>query len=120
MRRWRDRDRAPFAAMNADPEVMRYFPALLDRAGSDAIIDRLESLFDTQGFGLWALEVADSADFIGFTGLNPMPDGVPGAGGMEAAGAWPGARGITGTPPRPPAPHSMSGSARLDSIRSGR
>jgi RimJ/RimL family protein N-acetyltransferase len=83
MRRWRDEDRAPFAAMNADPEVMRYFPATLDRAASDASVDRIEELFDARGFGLWALEVADSAEFIGFTGLNPMPDGVPGAGGME-------------------------------------
>lgn len=93
MRRWRVKDRSAFAAMNADPEVMRYFPATLDREASDAMIDRIESLFDAQGYGLWALEVADSGEFIGFTGLNPMPAGVPGAGGMEvgwrlAARAW--------------------------------
>jgi RimJ/RimL family protein N-acetyltransferase len=93
MRRWREEDRASFAAMNADPEVMRYFPSTLDRSASDASIDRIEELFDAQGFGLWALEVADSAEFIGFTGLNPMPEGVPGAGGMEvgwrlARSAW--------------------------------
>ncbi len=118
MRRWREADREPFAAINADPEVMRYFPAPLDRAASDAMVDRIEDLFRRQGFGLWALETASTADaapelastelastelastelantglastglastgeFIGFTGLNPMPDGVPGAGGME-------------------------------------
>jgi RimJ/RimL family protein N-acetyltransferase len=83
MRRWRDNDRAGYAALNADPEVMRYFPATQDRAASDAAIDRFEELFDRQGFGLWALEVADTGQFIGFTGLNPMPEGVPGAGGME-------------------------------------
>ncbi len=103
MRRWREDDREPFAAMNADPEVMRYFPATLDRAASDAMVDRIEDLFRQQGFGLWALELASAAvaapelastglastglastgEFIGFTGLNPMPDGVPGAGGME-------------------------------------
>jgi RimJ/RimL family protein N-acetyltransferase len=83
MRRWRDEDRDPYAAMNADPEVMRYFPATMDRAASDASVDCIEGLFDTQGFGWWALEVADTAEFIGFTGLKPMPDGVPGAGGME-------------------------------------
>jgi RimJ/RimL family protein N-acetyltransferase len=93
MRRWRDADREPFAALNADPEVMRYFPAPLDRAASDAIVDRIEGLFLRQGFGLWALEVSATGEFIGFTGLNPMPDGVPGAGGMEvgwrlARGAW--------------------------------
>jgi RimJ/RimL family protein N-acetyltransferase len=83
MRRWRDDDRAPFAVMNADPEVMRYFPATLDRAASDASVDRIEELFDLQGFGLWVLELASTGEFIGFTGLNPMPAGVPGAGGME-------------------------------------
>jgi RimJ/RimL family protein N-acetyltransferase len=93
MRRWRDGDRDAYAAMNADPLVMRYFPATLDRAASDASVDRIEALFDRQGFGLWALEVAGTAEFIGFTGLNPMPAGVPGAGGMEvgwrlAARAW--------------------------------
>ena len=93
MRRWQDSDREPFAAMNADPAVRRYFPDLLDRAASDASIDRMEALFGQQGFGLWALEVAGTGEFIGFTGLNPMPPGVPGAGGMEvgwrlAQSAW--------------------------------
>jgi RimJ/RimL family protein N-acetyltransferase len=83
MRRWRESDRDPYAALNADPEVMRYFPATLDRAASDASVDRIEDLFARQGFGLWALEVAATAEFIGFTGLNPMPEGVPGAGDME-------------------------------------
>ena len=100
MRRWRDSDREAFAIMNADPVVMRYFPATLGRAESDALIDRIEDLFDRQGFGLWALEVAGTGDFIGFTGLNPMPQGVPGAGGMEVGGGWPGMHGTAGMPPR--------------------
>jgi len=83
MRRWRDGDREPFAALNGDPYTMRFFPATLDRGASDAMIGVLEERFESQGFGLWALEIADTAQFIGFTGLNPMPDGVPGAGGME-------------------------------------
>jgi RimJ/RimL family protein N-acetyltransferase len=83
MRRWRDSDRGPFAAMNADPEVMRYFPETLERAASDAYMDRIEALIQRQGFGLWALELAAAGRFLGFTGLNPMPAGVPGAGGME-------------------------------------
>jgi len=83
MRRWRDADRAPFAALNADPEVMRYLPATLGRAESDQLVDRIDERFDQQGFGLWALEVLESGEFVGFTGLNPMPEGVPGAGGQE-------------------------------------
>jgi RimJ/RimL family protein N-acetyltransferase len=85
MRRWRDSDRDPFAAMNADPEVMRHFPSLMDRARSDAFVDLIDERFETQGFGLWALELAETGEFLGYTGLNPMPDGVPGAGDMEIA-----------------------------------
>jgi RimJ/RimL family protein N-acetyltransferase len=83
LRRWRAADREPFAAMNADPEVMRYFPALLDRAGSDALVDRIETRFAEQGHGLWALERLGDGAFLGFAGLNPMPPGTPGAGGTE-------------------------------------
>ena len=83
MRRWRDSDLEPFAALNGDPETMRYFPSTLDRAGSDAFVEHIEMLFERQGYGLWALETAAAGEFIGFTGLNPMPDGVPGEGGVE-------------------------------------
>src|SRR4029079_13356582 len=72
-----------FAALNADPDTMRFFPATLDRLASDALVDRIESQFEQQGYGLWALEVTDTGAFIGFAGLNPMPDDVPGAGGVE-------------------------------------
>jgi RimJ/RimL family protein N-acetyltransferase len=83
MRRWQESDRAPFADLNADPETMRFFPNTLDRAASDAMIEIIETRFGRQGFGFWALEVAATGTFIGFTGLNLLPDGVPGAGGME-------------------------------------
>jgi RimJ/RimL family protein N-acetyltransferase len=94
MRRWTDADRAPYAAMNADPLVMRYFPATLDRTASGAHVDRIEELFERDGFGLWALEVAETGQFIGFTGLNPVPGDIPEAGGgieigwRLAAHAW--------------------------------
>jgi len=83
MRRWRESDREPFAALNGDPETMRYFPQALDRTASDALVDMIECRFEQLGYGLWALEVSETGEFIGFTGLNPMPDGVPGAGGTE-------------------------------------
>ena len=83
MRRWLDSDREPFAVLNADPRTMVFFPQTLDREASDKLVDLIEERFDQQGYGLWALEVADTGEFIGFTGLNPMPDGVPGAGGFE-------------------------------------
>ncbi|MFA1545891.1 GNAT family N-acetyltransferase [Actinomadura chokoriensis] len=69
LRRWKDADREPFAALNADPEVMEHFPAPLSRPESDALIDRIEERFDENGFGFWALEVAGTGEFIGFAGL---------------------------------------------------
>ena len=69
MRRWRDEDRDPFAAMNADAEVMEHFPAPLTREQSDTFVDRIEQGFEARGYGLWALEVRESGEFIGFTGL---------------------------------------------------
>jgi RimJ/RimL family protein N-acetyltransferase len=83
MRRWRESDLEPFAELNGDAETMRFFPSRLDRAASDAFVGRIEARFEQQGFGLWALEIAGTGRFIGYTGLNPTPDGVPGAGGME-------------------------------------
>ncbi|MEU4537931.1 GNAT family N-acetyltransferase [Streptosporangium sp. NPDC023825] len=69
MRRWREDDREPFAALNADPEVMEHFPAPLTRPQSDAMVGRIERAFDEHGYGLWALEVRETGRFIGFTGL---------------------------------------------------
>ncbi len=70
LRRWRDADREPFAAMNADPEVMEFFPALQSRAASDASIDAWQAQFETQGWSNWAAELAASGEFIGFVGLS--------------------------------------------------
>lgn len=83
MRRWLDSDREPFAALNADPQTMVFFPQALDREASERLVDLIEERFDQQGYGLWALEIAGTGEFIGFTGLNPMPDGVPGANSVE-------------------------------------
>lgn len=70
MRRWRPSDRDGFAALNADPEVMAHFPAPLNRAASDAFLDKVDAALEANGFGLWALERIDTGEFIGFTGLN--------------------------------------------------
>ena len=83
LRRWRESDREPFAELNGDPQTLVFFPHTLDRAASDALIDRVEANFEVLGYGLWALEVKETGRFIGFTGLAPMPADVPGAGGVE-------------------------------------
>ncbi len=77
LRQWTAADRESFAALNADPEVMRHFPAPLTRAQSDAMAARIEALIAGRGWGFWA---ADSLEdgvprFMGFVGLHtPAPD----------------------------------------------
>lgn len=70
LRPWRESDLAPFAAINADPEVMRFFPAPLSRDESDAFARRIMARHASQGFGFWAVEERRGAPFIGFIGLN--------------------------------------------------
>jgi RimJ/RimL family protein N-acetyltransferase len=93
LRRWRDDDRAPFAALNADPVVMEFFPSALTREESDAFVDRIEDTFDRRGWGLWAVEVADEDAFAGYVGLWPAvfdADFTPAVeiGWRLAAGSW--------------------------------
>lgn len=69
LRRWRDSDREPFARINRDPAVMEFFPAPLSADESSAMFDRIESHFEQYGFGLWAAELRETGDFIGYIGL---------------------------------------------------
>jgi RimJ/RimL family protein N-acetyltransferase len=68
LRGWREADRAPFAEMNADPEVMEHFPSTMTRAESDAFVDRIGRHFAERGYGLWVVEA--EAEPQGFTGLQ--------------------------------------------------
>jgi len=69
LREWRSGDLPAFAALNADPEVMKYFPKALTRHESDALVARIEQHFGEHGFGLWAVTLASDATFIGCVGL---------------------------------------------------
>jgi RimJ/RimL family protein N-acetyltransferase len=77
LRGWRDDDRDAFAAMNADPEVMRYFHHTLTREQSDAMFDRMQAVLESQDWGLWAIERQDTGELIGFTGLAVPPYDLP-------------------------------------------
>jgi RimJ/RimL family protein N-acetyltransferase len=79
LRRWRDDDREPFAAMNADPIVTEYLAGPRPRDRSDAFMDRIERHWDEHGWGLWAVEVPGVAPFIGYVGLWPAPVVADGA-----------------------------------------
>lgn len=85
LRAWHEEDQAPFAALNADPQVMAHFPASLTRAESDALAERLQQQLATQGWGVWALALRASGTFIGFTGLAPVRADLPFAPATEIA-----------------------------------
>lgn len=77
LRGWRASDLDPFAALNADAEVMRFFPAPLSSAESDALVERIGVHWEAHGFGLWAVERRDDGRFIGFVGLSVPGFGAP-------------------------------------------
>ena len=70
LRQWRESDRDPFAAMNTDPSVMEFFPALISCQSSDASIDLWQAQFAERGWSNWAAEVRATGEFIGFVGLS--------------------------------------------------
>jgi RimJ/RimL family protein N-acetyltransferase len=83
LRRWRPRDRELLGAINADPCVMRYFPALLSQAQTDALIERCEASFERFGYGLWALELPGECELAGFVGLEQVDPVLPCAPAVE-------------------------------------
>jgi RimJ/RimL family protein N-acetyltransferase len=69
LRDWREADREPFARLNADPLVMEHFPGVLSAEASGLLMDRIVSQNAERGFGLYAVELRETGDFIGFIGL---------------------------------------------------
>lgn len=70
LRPWEPDDLPAFATLNADPRVMEFMAARLDRAASDALATRIDEHFERHGFGLWAVEPRGGPRFIGFIGLS--------------------------------------------------
>ncbi len=74
IRPWQDSDIKPFAAMNADLEVMKYFPKILDFNETLVMYDNCKN--NKNGFGIYPVEEKISGEFIGFVGLN-IPSYMP-------------------------------------------
>lgn len=74
LRRWRESDLEPWAAMNADPEVREHLGGPLTPEQSAASAARYQPEFDRRGYGWWAVEVLGTGEFIGFTGLDELDD----------------------------------------------
>jgi len=79
-----DDDFARFAAINADPEVMEFFPKPLTRDESDAFIARIMVHFAREGFGFWAVEAPGGVcPLVGMVGVQRVPADLPCAPAVE-------------------------------------
>jgi RimJ/RimL family protein N-acetyltransferase len=83
LRQWIESDREPFSRLNADPRVMEFFPSILDRAASDLMIDRIQTLIAERGWGLWAVESKQDKQLIGYVGLQILTANLPFSPGVE-------------------------------------
>ncbi len=70
LRGWREDDKAPYAQLNGDPDVMEHFPSTLTPSQSGEMVDRMAASWAERGYGLWAVEVRDTGRCIGFVGLS--------------------------------------------------
>lgn len=78
LRRWRDDDVDAMERINAHPEVSRWIGdgSGCDRAATAAEIARFERVWETYGYGRFAVELLDTGELVGFTGMA-IPDDVP-------------------------------------------
>ena len=70
LRDWKEEDIAPFAEMNSDPEVMRFFLKPLNSEESFDFYNHINKEFVEYGYGLYAIEKKENSTFIGYTGFH--------------------------------------------------
>lgn len=73
LRDWREEDLLAFQKMNANHQVRKYFPSLLSYRRSELDMWRMDALIKDQGIGLFAVEHKETNEWIGFIGLNYIP-----------------------------------------------
>lgn len=77
LRPWKEKDKEPFARLNADVQVMRYFPNILSREESDAQVDWFDAHMAKYDYCMWAVEEKETGAFTGFVGLNNVGHDLP-------------------------------------------
>ncbi|ACB49977.1 putative acetyltransferase [Crocosphaera subtropica ATCC 51142] len=70
LREWKEEDKEPFFKLNSDPRVMEFMPKLLSKEESDNFVERIKTHFQTYQYGLFAVELIENQNFIGFIGLS--------------------------------------------------
>lgn len=69
LREWKASDHEPYIALNADPDVMEFFPSVQTAEESLFQAERIMVHLEKYGFTFFAVERKDNGQFIGFTGL---------------------------------------------------
>jgi len=77
LRQWKQEDFPAFARLNADPEVMKYYPDILSEEESNDMAQRFEALIEYKGWGFWVVERLDEEKFMGFVGLHEPTYDLP-------------------------------------------
>lgn len=79
LRPWRDDDLDAYAAISADPHVMRHLGhgGALSRSDAWRQMAMFTGHWQLKGFGTWAVEEKDTGHFVGRIGLHE-PEGWPG------------------------------------------
>ena len=72
LRLWKSEDLPLFTEMNKDSRVMRYFPAILTDEQTESFYNRIQSEFERNGWGLYAVELKSNGTFIGYVGLHEI------------------------------------------------
>ena len=72
LREWQERDRSPFATMNADPVVRRYFPAPFTLEESNEAFERYNRQLEHDDFTMFAVEDRLNGEFLGVVGAQIM------------------------------------------------
>lgn len=70
LRHWVAGDEETFVRMNRDPDVMEFFPRMLEPAETLAMIGRIRAFFEANGFGLFAVDLLATGEFLGYTGFT--------------------------------------------------
>lgn len=84
LRPWQDRDLAPFALINADPDVRRfYYPSVLTTAETADVIAECDAHLEKHGFAFMALERKADAALIGGLGLSIAGEEISGGPHVE-------------------------------------
>jgi len=77
LRQWLPSDYLPFSKLNADLDVMKYYPNTLTESESNSFANKIKTLISKRGWGFWAVVLKDGGCFIGFAGLHKPEVDLP-------------------------------------------